>query len=87
MLPMKCPECRSRDYRAVITNNLFDDQTIRKRRCNDCGHVWFTAEVPVNRYAIGWSSDHLRKPVLRVPVDLRLEVTRGGIADAPDEEL
>lgn len=87
MLPMKCPQCRSRQYRAIITNNLFDDQTIRKRRCVDCGHIWFTVEMEVSRYAMGWSHDHEGKPVIRRPVELKPEITPGGLADAPDEDL
>jgi len=84
---MRCPSCSSRNYRALITNNLIDRQTIRKRRCVDCGHVWFTVEVEVDRYAIGWSNQHESKPVIRVPVDLEVEVTPGGLADLPDEDL
>lgn len=84
MLPMKCPRCRSRDIRAAITNNLFDDQTVRKRRCGDCDHVWFTVELQVNRYAVGWSRDHQSKPVLREQVKLEPELTPGGLVDQPD---
>lgn len=87
MLPMKCPSCRGKDYRAVITNNLFEDQTVRKRRCADCGHVWFTVEIEVNRYAVGWSHEHQRKPVLRLPVELEAEISPGGLSMGPDEDL
>lgn len=87
MLPMRCPSCSSRKYRAAITNNLFEAQTVRKRRCLDCGHVWFTVEVEVNRYAVGWSHDHQSKPVLRAPVELTAEVTPGGFADQTDDEM
>ena len=73
MLPMKCPACGSRAYRAVITNNLIDSQTIRKRRCCDCEHVWFTVELAVPGYAVGWSPRHEGKPVLRMPVELTAE--------------
>lgn len=73
MLPMKCPACGSRNYIAVITNNLIDSQTIRKRRCRDCEHVWFTVELAVPNYAVGWSNRHEGKPVLRAPVELTAE--------------
>jgi hypothetical protein len=46
--------------------------------------VWFTVELPVSRYAIGYSHEHMNKPVLRVPVELAAEVTPGGLADALD---
>lgn len=49
------------------------DQTVRKRQCADCGHVWFTVELIVPNYAVGWSKAHLRKPVLRVPMELTAE--------------
>lgn len=70
MLPMKCPQCGSRAYRAVITNNLIDSQTIRKRRCQSCGHIWFTVELTVPDYAMGWSHKHEGKPVLRMAIPL-----------------
>jgi transcriptional regulator NrdR family protein len=73
MLPMKCPACGSRNYIAVITNNLIDSQTIRKRRCRDCGDVWFTAELAVPGYAVGWSKRHEGKPVLRMAIELTPE--------------
>lgn len=87
MLTMQCPSCRGRNYRAVITNNLFEGQTVRKRRCVDCGHIWFTVELEVSRYAIGWSHQHESKPVLRVPVELTPELTPGGLSDRTDDEM
>ena len=87
MLPMKCPQCGVGRFYAVITNNVYENQTVRKRQCRECRHVWFTVELQVSRYAVGWSNEHMRKPVLRVPVELSAEVTPGGLADAPDEEL
>ena len=73
MLPMKCPACGGRDYRALITNNLIDSQTMRKRRCQGCGHVWFTVEMEVPEYAVGWSNRHESKPVLRMALELKPE--------------
>jgi hypothetical protein len=49
--------------------------------------VWFTVELEVNRYAIGWCRDFQNKPVLRKPVTLEPELTPGGLADQPDEDL
>ena len=70
MLPMKCTLCGSTELRTPITNNQLADQTMRKRRCAACGHVWFTVELAVPNYAVGWSLEHKRKPVLRVPLEL-----------------
>jgi transcriptional regulator NrdR family protein len=59
---MICSQCGGHRYRAVITNNLLDDQTLRKRQCVSCEHVWFTVEMAVDSAAIGWDQG---KPVLR----------------------
>ena len=69
MLPMICPQCSSGTIRTPITNNMLDDQVMRRRQCADCGHRWFTVEVVVPDYAVGWCAP-LGKPVLRVPVEV-----------------
>lgn len=46
---------------------------IRQRRCTDCRHVWYTAELGVSVAVIGWertSKSGKSVPVLRVPVEL-----------------
>jgi len=52
------------------TNNKLADQVVRRRVCVDCGHKWFTVELTVPDYAVGWSAAHNNKPVLRVPLEL-----------------
>jgi hypothetical protein len=54
-----------------VTNSHPEDQIVRKRVCEACGHVWFTVELVVPSYAVGWSVAHKRKPVLRAPVELK----------------
>jgi hypothetical protein len=54
-----------------VTNSHPTDQIVRKRVCEACGHVWFTVELVVPSYAVGWSVAHQRKPVLRAPVELK----------------
>ena len=76
MLPMNCPACSHPCHRAVVTNSQIADQTVRKRACENCGNVWYTVEVTVPTYAVGWSARHLRKPVLRVPIDVTAGHTR-----------
>jgi transcriptional regulator NrdR family protein len=73
---MLCPQCSHSDHRATSTNSKLDDQIVRRRVCQSCDHAWFTAEVIVPNYAVGWSKGHLRKPVLRVPLDLQAAHTR-----------
>lgn len=70
MLPMKCPRCSSAALRVPSTNNKLDDQVVRQRVCTDCGHKWYTVELMVPDYAVGWSTMHQHKPVLRVPLEL-----------------
>jgi hypothetical protein len=54
-----------------VTNSHPEDQIVRKRVCEACGHAWFTVELWVPSYAVGWSVAHQRKPVLRAPVKLK----------------
>lgn len=76
MLPMDCPVCSHSRHRAVVTNSKMHDQVVRKRACESCGHIWYTVEVTVPNYAVGWSAKHLRKPVMRVPMDVAVGHTR-----------
>ncbi len=87
MLPMECQRCRSTNHRAAVTNGLLPDQIVRKRVCADCGHKWFTVEVTVPDYLVGWSALHQKKPVLRAPVELKTGHTqqRVGHVEAQDQ--
>ena len=67
---MNCPECGSKENRTPITNGHLPDEVVRKRVCKACGHAWFTDEMTVPEYAIGWSDRHQHKPVLRTPLTL-----------------
>jgi len=87
MLPMQCPKCSGTDLRTPITNSRLPDQTMRKKRCQSCGHEWFTVELAVPNYAVGWAVEHQRKPVLRVPVELTTTyaLSRGSHLEAKDQ--
>jgi len=76
MVPMNCPQCSSNDHRVPVTNGQMADQIVRKRVCKDCGHIWFTVEVIVPKYAVGWATGLQRKPVLRVPVEVTTGMVR-----------
>jgi len=78
MLPMICPDCRSKNHKVPVTNGQMDEQIVRKRVCGDCGRIWFTVETIVPDYAIGWSGALQRKPVLRVPVEVTTGMVRIG---------
>ena len=76
MLPMDCPACSHSIHRATSTNGRLPDQIVRRRVCQGCGHAWFTVEAMVPSYAVGWSTAHQRKPVLRMPVHVETGYTR-----------
>jgi len=65
---------------------MLPDHIVRKRRCVSCGHQWFTVEVIVPDYAVGWSKLHRSKPVLRVPVELTVGHTKLGTAAAVEAQ-
>ena len=72
IIAMQCPKCFSSAIRASSTNNSDPKMVVRRRVCADCGHAWFTLELSVSKYLIGWArkSEGQSKPVLRVPVEL-----------------
>lgn len=82
MMPMLCPHCRSRNHRVPITNGDLEDQIVRRRVCRDCGGAWFTVEVLVPNYAVGWSAVDGKKsqPVLRVATEFIVGMVRMGVA-------
>jgi len=46
---------------------------IRQRRCTECCHIWYTAELPVSVAVVGWERTQgtgKSVPMLRVPVEL-----------------
>lgn len=84
---MNCPKCDWATHRAAVTTQALSDQIVRKRECCACHHAWFTVEVAVPNYAIGWSPGHKGKPVLRAPVTVTTSFieTRDGLAIAREK--
>ena len=72
---MECKRCQSTRHTAASINSRMANQTVRKRVCRDCGNIWFTAEIIVPSFAVGWSpiGKGGSKPVLRVPMDVTLD--------------
>ena len=71
--PVKCPHCGSSEIRATYTNSHEPDRVVRQRRCLDCQHRWYTAELAVSLAVVGWErkdANGKSVPVLRVPVEL-----------------
>ena len=43
---MNCPECNSQRVYIVMTKPTQDSRTLRRRRCDDCEHRWYTLQQP-----------------------------------------
>lgn len=43
---MKCPWCEEKSR--VLTVHEAVDETVRKRRCNKCGRIFYTSESDMN---------------------------------------
>ena len=41
-----CPECASNSARVVLTKKTKEAQIVRRRRCDSCGHRWYTLQYP-----------------------------------------
>jgi DNA-directed RNA polymerase subunit RPC12/RpoP len=70
---MNCPNCNHVSTSVLQTNAIKTEHTTRQRKCSNCGHKWFTVELEVQSWAIGWeklSTGFGGKPTLRVPVQL-----------------
>jgi len=72
---MQCKRCQSTKTRTPSINSRSATQTVRKRVCQDCGNTWFSVEIVVPDFAVGWSAigGGGSKPVLRVPIDVTLQ--------------
>jgi len=68
---MNCPQCSNKNNRTPVTNGHLPDEVVRKRVCGACCHAWFTVEMAVPVFAIGWSDRHQHKPVLRTALTLK----------------
>lgn len=46
---MKCPKCTKGKVIVMdIVHNESKQETYRKKKCIDCGHIFYTAEFPVD---------------------------------------
>lgn len=59
---------------------------MRRRYCADCCHKWYTVEVSVPDYAVGWCSESNNKPVLRVPMELDAGFTPTRVSHVPEQD-
>jgi transcriptional regulator NrdR family protein len=52
-----CESCGSRRTVVVLTQQVPDAGIVRRRRCDGCGHRWYTlqqAEVAISPYSLVW---------------------------------
>jgi len=59
---MQCPKCRFLFSKVILTNEEESGVTLRKRRCKQCEHVFFTAQEPeymVKGENIAWRNGKL----------------------------
>ena len=53
----KCPNCKGLAVRVVCTKTGEDGVTVRRRRCDNCKHRWYTVQYPeavVSKDEIKW---------------------------------
>lgn len=43
---IECPNCSSYKTYVVLTRVVSDGRIIRRRKCNGCGHRWYTIQPP-----------------------------------------
>lgn len=56
-IQIPCPECFGRNTYVVSTYHTTKYLMVRRRRCEDCDHRWYTQqqpEQPLNSYQIKW---------------------------------
>ena len=41
-----CPKCKANSARVVLTKKTEENQIIRRRSCDSCGHRWYTLQYP-----------------------------------------
>lgn len=64
---MNCPKCNSLLIGTVMTRKPNAEQVIRRKKCKDCAHAWYTLEVPVPGFVVA----HSRTPEGRSMFSLR----------------
>ena len=47
----QCPKCKANAASVVLTKKTEENQIIRRRRCHQCGHRWYTLQYPEVEFA------------------------------------
>lgn len=56
---MKCPSCGKGPIRVTITRHPNEDVIVRYRRCEGCGHKFFSMEASLPADAVSWNGRDL----------------------------
>ena len=51
---MQCPNCGSQEIRTPTSRHDTIESIVRRRRCHDCNHNWWTVEVDLPLESIKW---------------------------------
>lgn len=44
---MNCPKCNCDVIRTAMTRRYRSDAVIRRKKCTDCNHAWYTMETQI----------------------------------------
>jgi transcriptional regulator NrdR family protein len=62
---MNCPKCNCSSCTTIDTvQNRTDNEVYRKRKCRDCGHIFYTSEFEVeysDQFKKDWNKHYRRK--------------------------
>jgi transcriptional regulator NrdR family protein len=62
---MRCPKCNDTDIRVIKTVNVSWNEVYRKKQCNTCKHIFYTAEFevePNKRFKKEWALYSFKAP-------------------------
>lgn len=63
----KCPNCGAQYSTVILRKPTVDGDFIRRRRCTDCDHRWYTlqtAETAIDGHLIKWSKPYSSYTIL-----------------------
>lgn len=58
---MKCPKCNGKCRVTDTVQDRENNETLRERKCTECGHKFYTAETEVQRdeyFFFAWYANH-----------------------------
>jgi transcriptional regulator NrdR family protein len=68
-IQIACPNCKSKTTFVVSSNQDQEGKLVRRRKCNECGHRWYTLQYPeveISKYQLSW---HNKKPFIKQQIN------------------